>query len=239
MTQVRTLLTHSKVFTALVAAALIFTWTTNAQATHEPANKVAAAGSYEDTPAFTAAGQTTLLLSERLRTSKPTDLILSATAECSILTTVTTVGDNDSTARSQLRFYLEIVTDGTAPLAERTRRVGVEQTSTGPNSSTDDDAGEVVFCDRMYRRQTSGFGTDDQQHKIDTYMRTRNANGFNWFALNVGSGVHTVNLYATYDNAGTAGTATSEGVVGTRTLVIQPVKAKNDENVHETDLVVP
>lgn len=236
MTHVRTLLeSGSKIFLVLLAVALVYTLGGQAaEATHEPANKTSVAGAYDDTPVLATNGQRVLLLSETLKTSKPTDLILSATAECSIITNVITTGDQSaSSARGQLRFYMEIVTDGV------TRPVAVEQTSTGPNRSTDNDPGDVVFCDRTYTRSTSGFGLDDQSHKIETYMNTRSANAFNWFALNVGSGIHEVNLYAEYDGNGTTAGNTASGIVGTRTLVIQPTKAKNDENVHPTEIVVP
>lgn len=230
MTHARTLLGHSsRIFTALVAAALIFTWTTNAQATHRPANKVAAAGSVDEEP-FLVGGEPVLLLQETFKTSKPADLLLNVAAECSIVTEVTTVGNSESTARGQLEFFLTMSTNGGTP-----ERIGVTQASTAPNEDEDGDTGEVVFCNRTYERETTLF--NDEDATIRTFMETRNANAFNWLELNAGSGVHTVRLFAQYSEAEstTAGAATASGVVGARTLIIEPVRAKNDEHVDELD----
>jgi hypothetical protein len=92
-----------------------------------------------------------------------------------------------------------------------------------------------VFCDRTYRRQTSGFDGDDQDNDtIQTYFSTRSSHGFNWVALDLGSGLHTIKVYATLaitdpehpctddqvigKEVGTC----SKAVVGNRTLVIDP-----------------
>lgn len=236
MTHVRTLLHGgSKLFTAMVVAALVFTWTTNAQANHQPANKIAAAGSVEDEP-FIVAGEPVLLLQETFKTSKPTDLLLNVAAECSIVTEVTTVGNDTSTASGQLEFFLTKVTsDGDPTTEDKPERIGVTQESTAPNEDEDGDTGEVVFCNRTYQRETTLFNDDDAT--IRTFMETRNANSFNWLELNAGSGVHTVSLYAQYTEAedATKGEATAEGVVGARTMIIEPVRAKNDEHVDTLD----
>ncbi len=228
MTHVRTLLTKgSKIFLALVATALIYTLGGVAQAHHQPADKVAATAGVDDI-AFVGEGQTELLLTETFRTSTTSDLLLQVASECSIATTVTTVGDDDETARGQLRYFMTISTDG-----GQERPVGVTTTSTSTTTSVDHDEGEVVFCDRRYQRQTSLFGNDDQSHTIETFMNTRTANAFNWVELNAGKGIHTVKLYATYSDEDTTDGGKSAGVVGRRTLIIEPVKMKNDEHVND------
>lgn len=226
----RTLVHHgSRIFWALMAAALAFTLTTNgAQATHQPADKVAASGGVDDVT-FVEEGQTELLLQETFRTSTTSDLLLQVASECSITTEVTTVGNDHQAARGQLKYYMTIATDGGDP-----EPVGVTQTSTSTTDSQDGDDGNVVFCDRKYERETTLF--DDEDATIRTFMDTRTANAFNWVEINAGRGIHTVKLYATYSDADTTDGGESTGVVGRRTLIIEPVKMKNDE--HVTDVAV-
>lgn len=234
MTHVRTLVHHgSKVFWALMAVALAFTLTSNAaDANHTPANKVVADASIDDIE-FVTPEQDVPILRQKLRTSRPADLLLQVSSECSIVTDVVTNGNESSAARGKLSYYLEIATEGGA-----TRRVGVQETSGPANTGGEDDDGEVIFCDRTYGRDVENLGeTNTDDARIRTYMDTRNANAFNWLAFNVGSGVHTVTLYANYDNAlaedsefTTNSDSSSQGVVGRRTLIIEPVRAPNDES---------
>jgi hypothetical protein len=146
---------------------------------------------------------------------------------------VRTVGNDDQAARGELKLWLEKSTNGGEPEV-----IGVTSTSAGPNEpGVASDDGKVVFCDRMYRRATNF--TDDEDHEIDTYMDTRSANAFNWLALNVGSGIHTITLWAEFDDtvdiegfeAGSQGTSDSKGAVGRRSLIIEPVRAAVDEQV--------
>ena len=229
MTHVRTLVHHgTRVFWALMAAALVFTLTSNgAEATHQPADKVAATSNVNDIT-FAESGQPTLLLKQAFRTSTTSDLLLQVASECSIISNVTTTGNETSSTRGQLRYKLTISTDGGPE-----RPIGVMQTAPSTTTSTSSDDGGVVFCDRKYERQTSFF--DDTNATIRTFMETRTANAFNWVQLNAGRGVHTVRLYATYTEANVS-QGNSTGVIGRRTMIIEPVKAKNDEQV--TDLVV-
>lgn len=198
-----------------------------ADATHRPADKVAATSNIDDI-VFIAPEQGVLLLQEQFRTSTTSDLLLHISSECSIVTEVTTVGNDAQYARGQLRYYLTMSTDGGPE-----QPVGVTQTSSHPTEPGHGDDGSVVFCDRMYERETTLF--DDEDATIRTYMETRSANAFNWVQLNAGRGIHTVKLYATFTPAETE-TGRAQGVVGRRTMIIEPVKAKNDEQV--SDLVV-
>lgn len=182
-----------------------------AVATHEPANKVSAAGSETEVIGVAVGTTTVTLLSETVKTSKPTDLVLGVTAECAITTDVTTVGTDSQGAEGRIRVWVEI--DG-KPV---------------PVSSEDTDAGRVVFCNRLYERTTQ-LGSDDEQDSIRTFMRTRSANGFNWMALNVGSATHKIAVKAELFTDSTA-SASAIAVVGNRTLIVEPVKAANDEAV--------
>lgn len=176
-----------------------------------PANKVSASGSSTE-----VVGQNNqiVLLSEMIKTSKPTDLILGVTSECSIVTDLTTVGNDTSRAFGEVKIQVKI--DGT-PV---------------PVATNDADNGRVVFCNRAYQRQTSMF--DDEDATIKTFLATRSANAFNWLALNVGSGTHTVEVVGHFLTDASAN-AFAEAVVGNRTLVIEPVMAANNEEVTELE----
>src|SRR5688572_23511532 len=94
--------------TLFVTSALLVTYVApRADADHEPANKVAAAGS--EVEVFEP-GETVPVLSERVKMSGPTDLILSATAECDILTELTTGGGaaDEAGAFGQVRMWITI-----------------------------------------------------------------------------------------------------------------------------------
>lgn len=173
----------------------------------EPANKVSASGSTMEV--FDPG--TVTLLTEKVKTSNPTDLILGATLECSITTDVTTVGSDDQKAVGLIRVWVEI---DNVPV---------------PVSADDKGAGKVVFCNRTYQRVTQ-LGSDDNSDSIRTFIETRDANGFNWMALNVGSATHTITLKAELTTTATAN-ASAKAVVGNRTLIIEPVKSANNEAV--------
>ena len=176
----------------------------------EPANKFAASGSSTE---VIGANNTVVLLHEQVKTSKPTDLVFGVTLECSITTEVTTTGTDNQFAEGTVRVWVEV--DG-VPV---------------PVSQDDPDAGRVVFCNRFYQRATT-FGTDDQDNAITTFMRTRNANGFNWMLLNAGSAVHQIEVKAEFTTNQSA-TANALAVVGNRTLIVEPVKAERNEVVVE------
>lgn len=177
-----------------------------ATASHSPADKVSAAGS--TTEVFDSDDQPVTLLSTEMRTSSPSDLVLQVTAECSIVTDVTTTGSDSQHAAGTVAVWAEI--DG-----ERVPVAG-------------SDSGEVVFCNRMYQRDTELF--DDEDATIRTYIETRAANAFNWVWLDTGNGVHTVEVLASLEVDSSA-EASAEAVVGNRTLVIEPTKMKNDESL--------
>lgn len=195
----------------ITALALLFNGLvpTGAGATHEPANKVSAAGS---AGVVVDPAETVTLMSEKIKTSKPTDLILSVSLECVITTELTTVGNDSAAAEERVRVWVEI--DGKA----------VPVSSDDPPA----DAGKVTFCDRLDQRTTSLF--DDEDATIKTLQRTGQANAFNWMALDVGSAVHTIEVKAMFIKA-TDGDATALAAVGKRTLIVEPTKAANDEAV--------
>ena len=191
----------------VIAGGLLFGSIVPAGATHEPANKVSAAGS---TVSVTGPNERVVLLREFVKTSKPTDLILGVTLECSITTDVATTGNDEAMAQGALDVWIEI--DG-KPVAV---------------SADDTDAGKVTFCNRSYQRRTSLF--NDEDATIETFFRTKDAHGFNWQALDVGSATHKIEVVGRLTQD-TSGDATAEVVVGDRTLIVEPVKSANDEQI--------
>ena len=194
--------------TASVAAVISLGGGSGAIATHEPADKVSAAGSATE---VMGPNERVVLLSEKVKTSKPTDLILGVTTECSITTELTTVGNDFENAMGQVRVWVEI--DGT-PVP-----VSADDTT---------EPGKVVFCKDLYERQTTLF--DDEDATIRTLQDTRNSNAFNWMALNVGSATHTIEVVAELKTNASEG-AQAKAAVGKRTLIVEPVKSANDEAV--------
>lgn len=182
-------------------------------AAHEPANQMNVAAS-ESEVAFVEPGDSAVVLEETLRVSNPTDLILSVTSECSILSELATQGNDRQSTNGQLKLHVTI--DG--------EHVAV--------SDEDADAGRVVFCDRTYQRETMQF--DDEDARIEDFLGTRQANAFGWVALDAGEldldgdGLLTVELHAEYEESSTE-LADSYAAIGNRTLIIQPTRAKNDE----------
>lgn len=194
--------------TALLAASLVggvvaATFLTPATATHAPADKLAAFGSNIE---IGEPGELLTLASGTMRTSGPTDLVFSLSLECSIITKVVTVGDDVSEAQAKIVVWVEV----------DDQPVGV--------ISGDD--GKVTFCDRTHRQTTDLF--DDEDATIETYLATKSAHAFHWVALNVGSGLHKVEVHAELTEITNDDDAFADAVIGKRTLVVEPTKLAND-----------
>jgi hypothetical protein len=193
-------------------------------ATGIPANKVAASGS---TLEVIGANEDKVVLSETVKINNPTDLIISATSECAILTQVSNHA-NGQTERAFGQIAMYVTIDG-IPV---------------PVSTADKDKGKVIFCNRAQEQQWTDsnqpvVGNDDSGDTLRQYTDTRTANGFNWMALNVGStypgtedNVHKIELHAVW-TVNSSANAVASAKVGNRTLVLEPVKAWNREAVTE------
>lgn len=184
------------------------------------ANKVAASGSATE---IAEPNEDFELLSASVKLSSPEDLMLSVTLECSINTTITTIGDDRANASGSLDVWIEI-DDFTVPV------------STNDTTNT----GEVTFCNRTYERQTSMFGDDDQQHTIKSFIDTRTSHGFNWLALDElwatsNDNVHEIVVKGRLTQSASSDSENSDTsarvVVGKRTLIIEPTKVANGETV--------
>ena len=237
-----------KVLLAVIAAAMVAFGLTGpwAVATHEPADKTAGTASSID-----QVDDSVVLLEEKMRVSSTSDLILSTTAECSILTSLNTEGGPDVQSEADGAFgqvELWITIDG--------KRV--------PVSSTENDDGEVVFCNRAYQRtvtdneENEGIGGNANGDGIDSeddFIRTRTANGFNWMAFNVGkeydagadgNNVVTIQLHGRFTRQSSDGTpecatrpldndltpygdTCADAYVGSRSLIVEAVHASTHE----------
>lgn len=191
-----------------------------AEASHEPADKAAAAGStlevMESTTSNGSFSEEHTILSTEMRTSDPTDLILQFTAECALWTDVTTVGNDDSEAVASVNTWIEI--DG-------------EPVSVTSDHDEVGGEGVVTLCNREYRVATMNF--ENENATIERYLETKQANAFNWVQLDVGSGVHEIAVKAQLEGHAEAeeGQAHAKALIGDRTLVIEPVKMAHDAEV--------
>jgi hypothetical protein len=187
-----------------------------------PANKAAASGR----KAVVIAPQTNVeLLSVVMKTSKPTDLILQVSLECTIFTRLVTGGSampgptDTSSAHGFVRVWVTLDN-------EIVRIQDASMPPQNPSVPQGDDSDKVTFCDREYSRTVSDEENPmDGLDKTDDYIRTKSTHAFNWLRLNTGSGVHTIRVMADLD-ATAAGQpdTTAEAIVGNRTLIIEPTK---------------
>ncbi|MCA1830647.1 MAG: hypothetical protein ABR552_09770 [Actinomycetota bacterium] len=198
---------------AACMAAALFGYTVVAHAGGgTPADKVTAAGKKTMVEAPNAA---TPILTATMSTSKPTDLILSVTLECSILTTVTNTGTSTASAFGQVRVWVEV--DG--------QIVPVQSISSPPQNTPPpgNDSDKAVFCERTH---TVNFMPSTETETIQQFQSTKNADAFTWLRQNVGAGSHTIVVKADLNTTATNGTA--EAIIGNRTLVVDPVKMANN-----------
>jgi hypothetical protein len=205
---------------ALAAALTVGYLAQGSFATGIPANKTAASGSETE---IIGANNSAVVLSETVKINNPTDLIIDVSAECALLTQVTSTA-NGSTSRAMGQIKMWVTIDGKYV----------------PVSAEDSDHGQVVFCSRAQEQQwTDGtVPPDDGKDQLRQYLDTRDANAFNWMALNVGEtyqgttdNVHKVELHASWVTSTSGAGAIATAIVGNRTMILEPVKAWNREAV--------
>ncbi len=209
----------------LMTATVAGVATYRAGANHQPADKVAVSASTIQefsTPADpNAAPPVVTLLRGTIKTASPTDLMFLVNLECTLFTDIKTVGDDESGASTHIDVWVTV--DG-AP---------VPVTTVPANGGPDN--GKVTFCDRSFRRVTSGFEGDDEEqdanNTIEDFLRTKSSHGFNWLKLNLGSSPspHVIEVKATITHelqGNKLGNA--QAIVGKRTLLVLPAKLAND-----------
>jgi hypothetical protein len=187
------------------------------------ANKAAASGRQV---VVAAPGTNVELLSVVMKTSKPEDLILQVTLECTIFTQLDTGGSTapgaTSTAFSHGSVSVWITVDGII--------VPISDASMPPqdpaNQGVGGDADKVTFCDREYQRTvTDGENPLDGLDRTQDYIKTKSSHAFNWLRLNAGSGTHTIRVLANLTaTAAGQGDTTAQALVGNRTLIVEPTK---------------
>ncbi|MGH2691505.1 MAG: hypothetical protein ACRDHM_03280 [Actinomycetota bacterium] len=213
----------------VLLAGVLVSQALQAGATHQPANK-AAAGSeiIVKVPPAQEAGagdsDNTIIGPLTLRTSKPTDLMFHVSLECSILTQVTSQsGQALATAEGEIRVWLVI--DGT-------NIVGLNDSSDPPQNPGPygSDTDKVTFCNREHQLEQTDNESGDGLDTTRSYIETKDANAFNWIDLNLGSGLHTIEVRADLKTTVNGG-GTASGFVGNRTLLVTPEKLANDATV--------
>jgi hypothetical protein len=200
-----------------LAAALTLTVTGAFAGAGTPANKVVASGS---STVVMAPKTGATLLTATMSTSKPTDLSLLVTAECSILTTLENIGTSTASAEGQVRVWTDV--DG--------QIVPIQSTSEPPQKTPPPggDKDKSVFCARMHKVE---FIDPTNTQTIKQYEETRNADAFNWLRFNVGAGTHTIVVKADLNSSAVSGSA--EAVIGNRTLIVEPSHLANNAVITE------
>jgi hypothetical protein len=182
------------------------------------ANKVVASG---DKIVVIAPQASVPLMSATMKTSKPTDVMLAVSLECTILTDVITSNEElTATAQGEVRVWVEV--DG--------QIVPINSMSSPPQLTPPggDDTDKVTFCHRVHTRTV----TDDENpldgvDRTDDYIRTKEASAFNWLRLNLGSGNHSIVVKGTLTTNAT-GSSSAAAEVGNRTLIAEPTKMAVD-----------
>lgn len=237
---------------SLAAFALIAMASAPALADHQPADKVAWSGStievMQNREVAGADYSVVSLLPNgplTFKSSSPSDLYISVTAETALITNILGKGkmDEPEGAVAQVEIWVEI--DDVA--------IPVSHGAGTPDGEPDD--GTVVFNNRDFRIKTKlnniieevcqdlnddgdtdDFGEcllffTDEEQEVALYLSTRSANGFNWLALNVGSGMHELDVYAKLSTELTNDDQIrATAMVGKRSISVLPGKLANDAN---------
>lgn len=180
----------------------------------KPANKTAAgSGDAVDLQSDLSDGLTeqgVTILDAFIKSSNPSDLILSVSLECALWTEVisSTIDDHPegytSFSRAEARVEVWVEIDGV------------------PVTMGDSD-GRVTFCDRVQEQEITDIDEDTGNFTIRQRLETTQANAFNWAVTDVGSGLHHIVVKADIEADNTEG-AYADGAVGFRTLIVEPTR---------------
>ena len=149
-----------------------------------------------------------LVLSGQIKTSTVGDLLIGYSMECALWTATSntaTKGGGKTTSTSRAAVNVTAYVDGVAA-----------------------EPGQVVYCDReqtVNLQFSSNTVEVTDAITLELFLKTKNANHFNFYQNNVGSGVHTVEIYVdssvnTDPSSPTVDNGT-RAVVGKRSLVIE------------------
>ena len=224
----------------VLLAGVLVGQTLGASATHLPADKVVASGDAVVEVPVTGIVE----LSEVVfKASKPTDLMIHYTLECSILTRLENQGgpgvdQSTGSAAGRIRVWIEM----------DDKVVAINQISENPQPNDPpeigDDIDKVTFCNNEQEftvtdaeEDENNTGGGDGTDTYNQYLKTKTANAFNWIVLNTGgwggsnNGIHRIEVMAEFDEYKPAtspdGTGEAAGFVGNRMLIVEPTKMSN------------
>ncbi len=188
-----------KLIAIALAVTLVLTLGVGAVMAQNPATKNAVA--YE-TAAMVGTAEQTIIEANIKVSGNPKDLVIAFTGVSSLTTQVKLKGDQGSTAQAKIEICAKV--DGNIT-----------------------PQGWVVLNDRMIAltgdlKHADGENPD---HWIQILEETSSANGFNFFAENVGTGPHTVTIKAK-KTISTSGDASATALIGKRTLWVTEVNLK-------------
>jgi len=144
------------------------------------------------------------IVAGKIKTSSPSDLIVSHNQECAIHTGLN-LDDSFEMATSVIREDVRLVVDGQIVPATFGDPVTPPDDTTGNDDKTTE--GAITMCGRAYQIETNLLSTVLElcgQHDecteteifFDSYIRTKQAHSWDWVVLNVGSGVHDIEIQA-------------------------------------------
>ena len=190
----------------LVAAGVIVRQQMAFAASNLPADKMTVTAS---TTSVQGPNTDVPILTAQMKTSTVADLKLSVTSECTILSQITNMGSSTQNYIAKVELWVT-VDNHPVPVVPAATTTG----ASGGSGGSDD--GSVVFCNREFMRTTS-FNTSNES--IKDVENTEQSNAFNWVALNVGNGVHSIVVHARFTD--TNGTDTfAHGVISKRSLTV-------------------
>lgn len=226
----------------LLAMATLIVFTVSNSMAANPANKVVAAGATDELVYLQPGGGPETILTAKMKTSKPTDLMLMVAAECEIFTQFSRDGKTSiNSAAGTVRIWVEV--DG--------KIVPIQSTSTPPQDPNAQPAGDPLEDSAVFCQRDESYSKTDKDNlcNLETgdmngceteswFLRNRTANAFNWVRLNTGSGNHVLEVVAEVDLSSTAQGATDTSnitaAIGNRTFIVEPTKMANDAVISHT-----
>jgi len=188
--------------TAIAALLMISVVAYNAQtANAAPANKTMIGSS--DLSVQPGNPHYVTIVSGIVKTSAPSDLIVSHNQECAIHTGLNLDFDNQDVT-SAIRENVRLVIDGNIVPAS----YGDPITENEDGTFGVDGEGDVTFCGRAYHIDTNiitaiselctgtELCTDADDLFFDSYIRTKQSHSWDWIVLDVGAGEHLLEIQA-------------------------------------------
>lgn len=159
-----------------------------------------------------------LVLSTRIKTAEQKDLVISFTAEASLVTDTKIVGKGSTEVSDMDRasIFIWATVDGVKAFPDEVTLAERVQILKGRLSEwtigTDPATGAPVL--------------EQVPEYVELILDTTEANGLNFLALNVGSGEHVIQVWARIELVNEGGTQSPQiaGVIGDRTLVVHEIR---------------